>query len=178
MNLYVFRSVYVESHTLSCLPSHAPSSPLSHALSSLPRQATTDTEVQHDNINMAVFFWYLVHYELWIIQCKPQYTGQVMFSRYQEHTAMYNWTLCTTDNIMMEPMRMLIQCSSGCLPDKLYRIRPQHGKILWRSEFGGVWNFIKSTRNMAISYGAALWFGGLYRVSELYPEDILRNSVP
>ena len=42
-----------------------------------------------------VFFWYPVKSDLSIVRFSVQpYTGQFTFTRYQKHTAMYNWSPC------------------------------------------------------------------------------------
>ena len=53
--------------------------------------------VQPDQINMAVLFWYLAKCDLSTVQCKLLVTRKLeksLFTRYQKHTAKYNWSPC------------------------------------------------------------------------------------
>ena len=43
---------------------------------------------------MAVFFWFLVKIDASVRYCKVAYTVQVMFTRYNNNKAKYNWSPC------------------------------------------------------------------------------------
>ena len=51
------------------------------------------SKVQPDQIDMAVLFWYLVQSDTSVRYCTLSLRGQVLFTRYQKHTAMYLFTL-------------------------------------------------------------------------------------
>ena len=53
-------------------------------------------EVQGDQLNMAVFFWFL--FKKWLVQCTLLYTctlNKSLLIRYQKNKAMFNWSPCT-----------------------------------------------------------------------------------
>ena len=51
-------------------------------------------QVQGSQLNMAVFFLYLVKSDLYATV--HVYTGRLSFTRYQKHTDIVNWSLCSS----------------------------------------------------------------------------------
>ena len=70
----------------------------------------TPSNIQPDQINMAVLFWYLVKRDAIVRYYAAQYSNvqwtvdKSSFTRYKKHTAMYNLSPCTwTRNIENNP---------------------------------------------------------------------------